>query len=110
MKKFFCYLLIMEFLIIAGCTSTHYVRIRSEKAYLYLEYENATTVLFLSSLDGYRLHRASKVNDATWVITVPSDRVFRYFYIIDGVVYIPDSKWKECDDFGSVNSLFVPDM
>jgi hypothetical protein len=41
---------------------------------------------------------------------VPKDVEFRYFYIVDGVVYVPLCTSEEYDDFGSEICIYVPDM
>ncbi len=71
---------------------------------------DAGSVNLLTSLDDFIPHRAHKINADTWKITVPANGEFRYFYTIDGSVYLPECRLKEKDDFGTENCIFVPRM
>ena len=42
-------------------------------------------------------------------ITVAAKAEFSYFYIVDGVVHVPECKFYEKDDFGSYNCVYVPE-
>jgi hypothetical protein len=77
---------------------------------LYLEKPAAESVYFLSSLDGYMPHRANRVGYGRWQITVPANTEFKYFYNVDGNVYLPSCQLKEYDDFGSQNCIYIPGM
>ena len=63
-----------------------------------------------SSVDGYQLHQAEKIDSKTWLVTMPVGSEFTYFYIIDGIAYVPPCRFKEKDDFGSENCIFIPEM
>ena len=97
-------------LVFSGCGSGHYYRVEEGTVSIYLNGSEATLVYFASSLDGYELHKADRIDDDTWEIRVPSDNEFKYFYIVDGVVYVPPCRMTEKDDFGSENCIFVPGM
>jgi len=108
MKRLYMYVFLLA-LVNVSC-SIHYHKRAENSVTLYLKAPEAQTVLLYSSLDGFRgtplTHRSGK-----WLLaTFPSDRTFRYFYTIDGQVYIPPCKRKETDDFGSSNCLFEPEM
>ena len=90
-----------------GC-SAHYYRTRNNSVSFYLTAPAAHRVYFASSLDEFTLHAATRSSDQTWQIEVPDGREFKYFYVVDGNVYVPDCRLKETDDFGSQNCLFVP--
>ncbi len=96
-------------LILSGCTS-HYYKVKEDMVHIYLKRPNAKDVFFVSSLDGYELHKARHGNDRIWEAKVPAHREFKYFYIVDGVVYLPPCRVKETDDFGSESCIYVPDM
>ena len=68
----------------------------------------AERVEFVSSLDTYNLHRASRLKGSRWAVTVVPNSEFRYFYIVDGAVYLPECELYEKDDFGSRNCVYVP--
>lgn len=97
------------FLLLAGCV-THYYTMGDDRVNLFLKIPNARVVYFASSLDQYKFHPAKKMDSGIWEITVPSAHEFRYFYMVDGAVYLPDCKLKEKDDFSAENCIFVPDI
>ena len=94
---------------ITGCES-HFYRVKENSLHLYLRNPGAHTVSFAYSEDGYQLHHAKKIDSKTWMVTVPEGSEFTYFYIVDGVSFLPSCRFKEKDDFGSENCIFVPDM
>jgi hypothetical protein len=96
-------------LCLAGCTATHYHKRQSDRVTFYLKAPKASGVVFASSLDAYRPHLASKVDGSRWVISTVPGSEFRYFYIVDGNVYVPECKFYENDDFGSRNCIYVPE-
>jgi len=97
-------------LVLAGCGSSPIYRVRANTLGLHLNKPNAKKVYFASSLDGFQLHLAEKKGGSTWKVTVPSNREFTYFYMVDGARYIPSCKLKQLDDFGSKNCVYVPEL
>ena len=93
---------------LAGCAATHYHESQSERVTFYLRAPGAERVEFVSSLDAYNPHRASKLSGSRWAVAVATHAEFRYFYIVDGAVYLPECELYEKDDFGSRNCVFVP--
>jgi len=93
---------------LAGCAATHYHERQSERVTFYLRAPGAKKVEFVSSLDAYNPHRASKLSGSRWAVAVATHAEFRYFYIVDGAVYLPECELYEKDDFGSRNCVFVP--
>ena len=108
MKKL-AMVMLMLFVSLGGCT-THYYRINGSKIHLYLKKPKAKKVYFASSLDGYEFHRAEQKNNGLWEVTVPLGNQFSYFYMADGLLTIPPCRYKEKDDFGSENCIFVPEL
>jgi len=94
----------------AGCVTIHYHERQSERVTFYLKAPGVQKVEFLSSLDAYNPHRASKLSGSRWAVTVVPHSEFRYFYILDGRVYLPECELYEKDDFGSLNCVYVPGM
>ena len=94
---------------LAGCTVIHYHERQSEGVTFYLRVPGVEKVEFVSSLDTYNPHRARKLSGSRWVVTVVPDSEFRYFYILDGSVYLPECELYEKDDFGSLNCVYVPE-
>ena len=96
-------------LCLAGCVATHYHERQSDRVTFYLKAPGAKGVVFVSSLDAYSPHLASKVDGSRWVVSAAAGSEFRYFYIVDGAVYVPECKFYEKDDFGSRNCVYVPE-
>jgi len=83
----------------AGCAG-HYYREEAGRVHIYLKDSRADEVHFASSQDGFVLHRTEKADSKTWKITVPRAEEFRYFYMVDGRIHLPDCPYREEDDFG----------
>jgi hypothetical protein len=94
---------------LAGCAATHYHERQSDRVTFYLKVPEARGVVFASSLDAYSPHLASRADGSRWVVSVAAGSEFRYFYIVDGAVYVPECKFYEKDDFGSRNCIYVPE-
>ncbi|MFZ7127370.1 MAG: hypothetical protein ACOWWM_14540 [Desulfobacterales bacterium] len=92
--------------LMAGCAS-HYQRVQDDRVLMYLERTEAERVSLASSLDGFAPREARK-EGGRWVVGLPADRVFRYFYLLDGRPFVPPCRLKERDDFGSENCIFDP--
>jgi hypothetical protein len=45
-----------------------------------------------------------------WEVSVPAEKEFAYFYVVDGVITLPDCSFTENDDFGAKNCLYTADM
>ena len=93
---------------LGGCAAAHYQEREPGRVTLYLTAPGARAVEFVSSLDAYSPHRASLLNGSRWAVTVATNSEFRYFYIVDGAVYLPECEFYEKDDFGSRNCVYVP--
>ena len=102
--------LVIIFLAFAACGGAHYYSVEQGTVSLYLNGSESNLVYFVSSLDGYKLHKAERIDDDTWEVQVPSDNEFEYFYIVDGVFYVPACRMKKKDDFGTENCIYVPGM
>jgi hypothetical protein len=107
-KRLVLYLTVAA-LFMAGCTAAHYYQRQSDRVTFYLKAPGAKGVVFASSLDAYSPHLASHVGGSRWVVSAAAGSEFRYFYIVDGAVYVPECKFYEQDDFGSRNCVYVPE-
>ena len=96
-------------LCLAGCTATHYHKRQSDRVTFYLKAPAAKGVVFASSLDAYSPHLARRVDGSRWAVSAAAGSEFRYFYIVDGAVYVPECQFYERDDFGSLNCIYVPE-
>ena len=95
-------------LFITGCAG-HFYREEAGRVQIYLRNSRASAVHFVSSLDGFEPHPIAKTNSDTWGITLPKSGEFRYFYLVDGKIHLPDCPYREMDDFGSYNCLYKSD-
>ncbi len=107
MMKHYILSVIAVFLLLSGCAG-HFYKIEGSDVHLYLRAPDGATVLFASSLDGYRFHEAKKDKKGLWQVALPAGREFRYFYVINGKVFLPPCELKEKDDFGSENCIYCP--
>jgi len=94
---------------LGGCTP-HYQKIKGDQVVLYLKDTTAQTAFFASSLDGFQRHPLTRQTKSSWRINLPADQEFSYFYILDNQPVIPDCPYKEKDDFGFENCIFIPDV
>ena len=91
-----------------GC-ATHYYEVQGDRLTLILDKSDARQVLLACSLDGFEPREAQK-KDGRWVVCLPADIQFRYYYVLDGEVFLPPCQMKEFDDFGSENCIFDPHL
>lgn len=99
------------FLILCGCTAgRHYHYHENRHVHLYLYVPGAERVLFASSLDNFTPRPARSIGGGGWTVELPAESEFRYFYIVDGAVYLPACRFREKDDFGSENCIYHPRM
>lgn len=99
-------LILLLLVLTSGCAAHDY-KIDGGRLDLFLDKAAAHEVIFSCSLDGFKPHAASYL-DGRWVVSVPSGKPFRYYYLVDGEVYVPPCRMKENDDFGSQNCIFDP--
>jgi len=107
-KQYFRFIIAVS-LLGAGC-ATHYYKINADRVNLYLRMPEAKIVYFSTSLDEFALYRTKKLASGIWEVAVPATREFTYFYKVDGIIYLPDCKLREKDDFGDENCIFIPGM
>lgn len=105
----FRFVLILLVLSLGGCRS-HYYKIDGNQVYLYLKNPEARTVELCGSFDGFKEHGARKVDDETWAVRIPLQAEFVYFYLVDDHFFLPPCRFKEKDDYGSENCIFVGEM
>jgi hypothetical protein len=99
---------VIVFIGLNGCAPIHYTRNGSDFVTLYLRLPDAKIVQFASSVDNYQVHDILKSEPGFWEVSIPRQLEFKYFYIVDGVTCIPDCRFKEQDDFGKQNCIYLP--
>ena len=92
---------------ISGCVKPYY-RVQDNTVTFYLSLSEAKDVYFAYSIDQYRLHKVQKNKLGIWEFVAPSEFEFSYYYVVDGDIYVPMCEFKETDDFGGKNCIFVP--
>lgn len=97
-------------LITGACAPKHYFRVHEDSISLYYEHDRAKEVLFASSLDHYQLHAATRLKSNIWKVTLPLQKEFSYFYLVDKTATLPDCEMTVLDDFGSKNCFFATEM
>lgn len=110
MKKLIFAVLLMLMLTGVGGCATHYYNVSDSRLHVFLDKPEAREIFFASSLDEYKLHRVEQVDTGLWEVTLPPGSEFKYFYIVDGAVFVPACRYREQDDFGSEICIFVPNM
>jgi hypothetical protein len=106
MKRYLVFLMI-SILLVSGCASHYYLK-NDDTVSIFLKKPDAKRVYFLSSLDGYKPRKATRVDSRTWQINTSAKTEFKYFYNVDGAVYLPECQLKEQDDFGSQICIYIP--
>jgi Pyruvate/2-oxoacid:ferredoxin oxidoreductase delta subunit len=92
--------------VLSGCASSHYVEQQAGGLLFFLQMPDASRVQFSSSADNYILHDTEQNRTGEWRISVPNTDELKYFYVVDGAVYLPECQLRETDDFGSENCLY----
>ena len=102
-------IILLFFMTITGCSSKHYSRVQDSKIIFYLKNPAAKEEYFVSSVDHYQYNEALLERRGLWSYSSPVNTEFSYFYIIDGVITMPDCKLTVQDDFGGRNCVFSPE-
>jgi hypothetical protein len=100
-------ILLFSIIINYGCTKQHTIQVNDDSLLFKFSDPKASEVFFVSSTDHFRYHPATKGSNNVWQVTVPLNKKFTYFYIVDGVVTLPGCPNTVLDDFGAKNCLYV---
>ena len=104
------FLLFFLLLFSSGCARQHLVKVHGDSLTFYYRDAQAKEIIFASSQDNYQYHHATRGPKNIWQVTVPLQNEFTYFYIVDGVVILPECPDTVLDDFGSKNCLYSNTM
>ncbi len=92
---------IILFLAVMAC-SKHYVKQSEDSLYFYYNGKDAEKVLFYSDINNYA-GRSFKKSEGYWIYIlnkpVEAEEI-KFFYKVDGKVYLPECRMKINDDFG----------
>ena len=95
---------------LTGCATRPHYKINGTMLHIYLQKPEARAVYFASSIDAFVRHPARFNDNGTWEVIIPLGYEFKYFFIADGSVILPPCRYREKDDFGSENCIFIPDL
>jgi hypothetical protein len=110
MKSAIFFILILLLTGLAGCATRAHYKIDGTRLYMYLQKPNAGEVYFASSIDNYVLHPTRLDAKGAWEAVIPLGYEFRYFFVADGRVILPPCRYREKDDFGAENCIFIPEL
>jgi len=108
--KFALFSLMFLALLVSACAEKHYSRLNDGTVTFYYKDTEAQEVFFASSRNDYKLFAARETKNHLWEVSIPAEKGFAYFYVVDGVITLPDCPFTENDDYGSKNCLYVVDM
>ena len=98
---------ILIILLLSSCAPKHFIEKNSNSLTFYLQKAKAHRVQFAASYDHFILHDAQQNSSGVWQVKVPLTPELKYFYIVDGLIYVPECRFKEKDDFGEENCLYL---
>ena len=101
-------MLMLAAVLVAGGCPTHYHTITGGHVEIYLKAPQAQSVILMMSGDSFQQVEAVRTGFGTWKITLNRVHEFKYFFLVDGKVFLPECPLKEKDDFGSDNCVFSP--
>ncbi len=81
---------------------------RAQGVDLILNAPGARTVQLVTSLKQFAPLAANEIESGRWHVYLPENMPFRYYYRIDGHIFLPDCRQREMDDFGSQNCIYDP--
>jgi hypothetical protein len=99
---------ILAAVLMTGGCSSHYHAIRDGHVDLYLKAPHVQSVSLVISGNTFEQVPAARNQVGDWKVTLTKKSEFKYFYLVDGKVYLPDCRLKERDDFGADNCIFSP--
>jgi hypothetical protein len=101
--------ILIIFPIILGSSLTHIYSYQEKNVTISLKHPKAKTLLFASSLNGYegQLH---KQHNRLREISLPAEKPYRFFYMVNGDSFSPECPLPENNGFGSKICLFEPNV
>jgi hypothetical protein len=94
-------------LVLAGC-GLHDSALRGNRAELVLSAPGARSVVLVVTGDRFEQIAARPDDHGSWIVSVPATEEFAYFYLLDGEPHVPDCRFKEHDELGTMNCIFMP--
>jgi hypothetical protein len=100
-------LVLALFLSAVGC-SAHYHTLSDGRVDFYLTAPAAQSVSLVVLGDAFKQVSAARNPLGTWKVSLLAENEFKYFYLVDGKIYLPECPLRERDDFGSNNCIYSP--
>lgn len=94
--------------VLAACSPLDFLGNQSATVQLVLDAPQASEVYLVTSLENFQPLPAFRDAQGGWVSEGLADREFRYFYVIDGTIHVPDCRYREEDDFGATTCIYQP--
>jgi hypothetical protein len=103
--------LLLSFILVSlGCARQFTVQVHGDSLSFAYKDAKATEIFFASSVDNFQYHPAARGSGNVWHVTIPLHKDFSYFYIVDGMVTLPECPNTALDDFGGKNCFYVHGM
>jgi len=109
-KRYISSVLVLAALFLLSGCAAHFYRVEGETVHFYLRNSDTTTVLFASSLDGYKFHEAKRVKKGVVAGDCPRRERIQIFLCHKRRGIFAPCELKEKDDFGSENCIYSPGM
>ncbi len=100
-------------MLLVGCTGgpKYFVKPNNNNISFYARIPGAKTVYLVSNATNFKKVKAVRVKKNLWKASIPYKHgLIKYFYIVDGHVFIPPCKSHEYDGFGGKDCVYVPNM
>lgn len=102
--------IIISCTLVSGCAGTQHISRDAQTLTFKLYEPSATDVRFVHSANRFTPIAMTKTLPGLWETSLPPIMAeFKYFYLVDNRVYLPDCLAKEQDDFGSENCIYLPE-
>lgn len=108
--RLLCGLLVPTILLVVfgGCSQRHAIVREGDAVRLILELPSAGEVRFASSADDFHLRPVRRDAQGRWVVDGLKNQAFQYFYVVDGTLFVPECRYRQHDDFGTINCIYQP--
>jgi hypothetical protein len=102
-------MLLVAAVLVNGCAAHRQLTVYdNERVQLHLKAPGARSVQIAASYNAFALQSAQRDSQGNWVVSVPGQQEFHYFFLVDGNVHLPACELTEQDDFGRSNCIFSP--
>ena len=104
------FLCLLPVLSVSGCGPASHFLNPAPSVTLGIFQPTAGTVTFHSSLNQFKAVPVQRSHDGSWLVSLSGTESFRYFFIVDGKVRLPDCPFRENDDFEGETCIYSPGL